>query len=180
MQKDGYFLDIGCNVPIFNNNTYSLEIIGWKGICIDIESFDFSCRKAKFIQENANNTDWDSLFIDNNSPELIDYLSLDTDIHAIKILESLLKTKFKFKVITIEHDLYINGDEFRNNQREILNKSGYRMLFGDVYPDYPEKWIINKAYFEDWWVNPEFIRSCSLYEKISASEAMILLRNNLV
>ena len=92
----------------------------------------------------------------------------------------MLKTKYKFKVITIEHDAYANGDIFRNNQRNMLIKAGYKMLFGDIYPNYPEKWIVDKAYFEDWWINPDYINISMEYEKLSASQAMILLRNNLV
>ena len=34
-KKEGYFVDVGCNHPINLNNTYLLELNGWKGLAID-------------------------------------------------------------------------------------------------------------------------------------------------
>lgn len=33
---NGFFVDIGCNHPIVENNTFSLYCSGWSGICIDM------------------------------------------------------------------------------------------------------------------------------------------------
>jgi FkbM family methyltransferase len=32
----GFYIDVGCNHPIIENNTYSLYCSGWSGICIDM------------------------------------------------------------------------------------------------------------------------------------------------
>jgi len=32
----GFYVDIGCNHPVIENNTYSLYCSGWHGICIDM------------------------------------------------------------------------------------------------------------------------------------------------
>lgn len=38
--KKGFYLDMGSNHPVINNNTYLLYKIGWKGVCVD--ALDFS------------------------------------------------------------------------------------------------------------------------------------------
>lgn len=43
--QDGFYVDVGCNHPIFLSNTYQLYRKGWKGICVDanpklIKSFE--------------------------------------------------------------------------------------------------------------------------------------------
>jgi len=34
--EPGFYVDVGCNHPIIENNTYSLYCAGWAGICIDM------------------------------------------------------------------------------------------------------------------------------------------------
>jgi FkbM family methyltransferase len=36
-KKNGYFIDVGCNHPVYNNNTYLLYKRGWSGINVDID-----------------------------------------------------------------------------------------------------------------------------------------------
>ena len=36
-KKKGFYLDIGCQHPTFNNNTYLLFKRGWEGINIDLD-----------------------------------------------------------------------------------------------------------------------------------------------
>ena len=36
-QESGFYLDIGCQHPIKNNNTYKLFKKGWKGVNIDLD-----------------------------------------------------------------------------------------------------------------------------------------------
>ena len=36
-KKKGIFIDIGCNHPVYNNNTYLLYKKGWRGINIDLD-----------------------------------------------------------------------------------------------------------------------------------------------
>ena len=36
-KKNGIYIDVGCNHPVYNNNTYLLSKKGWKGINIDID-----------------------------------------------------------------------------------------------------------------------------------------------
>ncbi len=34
-QKEGTYVDIGCNTPIYFSNTFFLYLVGWKGVCVD-------------------------------------------------------------------------------------------------------------------------------------------------
>ncbi len=45
-KKNGFYLDIGCNNPIQNSNTFRLYLKGWRGICIDGNA-DFIKRFSK-------------------------------------------------------------------------------------------------------------------------------------
>jgi FkbM family methyltransferase len=38
--KKGFYLDIGANHPVINNNTYLFYQMGWQGVCVD--ALDFS------------------------------------------------------------------------------------------------------------------------------------------
>jgi len=42
-----FFLDIGCFHPVAMNNTYALEMMGWKGISVDPFPHDFEASKRK-------------------------------------------------------------------------------------------------------------------------------------
>jgi FkbM family methyltransferase len=35
LPRTGFYVDVGCNHPIFNNNTYFFYQLGWNGVCID-------------------------------------------------------------------------------------------------------------------------------------------------
>lgn len=149
----GFFLDVGCYLPIEINNTYLLEQNGWNGISIDNRDYnrDWKCRKTKFIQDDALIMD----FTKYDLPKVIDYLSLDIDglgynFRALKILIE----KFRFRAITIEHNLYL-GEDYnlteRIPQRELLTKEGYALARADVEDSN------NK--FEDWWTGSLEINS---------------------
>ena len=36
-KENGIYIDVGCNHPVYNNNTYLLNKKGWQGINIDID-----------------------------------------------------------------------------------------------------------------------------------------------
>lgn len=38
ISKAGYYVDVGCNHPLFLSNTYGLYRKGWRGLCIDANS----------------------------------------------------------------------------------------------------------------------------------------------
>jgi len=166
LKKDnGTFLDLGCSVPIFINNTYALELKGWYGISVDI--FDFSSewklnRKNKFIQQNCMNINFDDFLKQHYNTKVIDYLTLDMENlgDRFKLLEKVLNSSYEFKVITIEHDCYMDKDSGKtdfetfekNPQRKLLKEKGYILLCSDVsQKNYPD------LYYEDWWINGKYL-----------------------
>lgn len=156
--KNGKFLDLGCHLPKNINNTYLLEINGWSGISIDIVDYneEWKERKNKFIQQDCFEIDFDQLLNFHYEDKIIDYLSLDMEIlgDRFKLLKKVLDTEYQFKIITIEHDSYINNEYVlmeKIPQRELLKNKGYILLCGDVsQKENPT------LYYEDWWVNGKY------------------------
>jgi len=163
-KNNGLFLDLGCSTPIFINNTYALELKGWSGISIDILDFysDWKRdRKNKFVQADCMNLDYNAFLKQYYSTTIIDYLSLDMEGlgDRYKLLTKILNTDYEFKVITIEHDSYMDtetSDDFTKfekiPQRKLLKEKGYILLCSDVsQKNYPN------LYYEDWWINPKYV-----------------------
>jgi hypothetical protein len=157
--KNGTFLDLGCYLPKKINNTYLLEQNGWVGLSLDLNDYsnEWGVRKNKFIQCDCFTQDYNLLLGQNYEGNVIDYLTLDMEIlgDRFKLLDIILKTKYEFKIITIEHDSHLGLDYINNEkilQRELLEKMGYVLVCGDVsHKDFPND------FYEDWWVNPKYI-----------------------
>ena len=71
-----------------------------------------------------------------DAPSLIDYLSIDTEGSEYEILRAHDFEKFKFKIITVEH----NYSNRRNNIFELLTANGYTRKHTKL------------SYFDDWYV----------------------------
>lgn len=143
----GTFLDIGCSHP--RSNTLALEEIGWRGVLIDIGPTALldAERKSKFIVADATRYDWSNL------SDRFDYLSLDIDSATLPCLKTIPES-MKFKVITIEHDLYQYPSVEQSPQpemRRILASRGHVLISSNVC-DYGGEKLLK---FEDWWVAPE-------------------------
>lgn len=55
ISQNGYYVDVGCNHPVFLSNTYSLYRKGWRGLCVDAnpviaKKYKYLRPKDKFIQ----------------------------------------------------------------------------------------------------------------------------------
>ena len=97
-------------------------------------------------------------FVENDFPNTIDYLSLDVDTASLSVLKILPFDEYRFKAITIEHDAYLYGDEYRAEQREVLNGHGYRMVCSNILvpsPGHQGYDGFTPCPFEDWWVHPD-------------------------
>jgi len=171
-KKDGYFVDIGSCGAVSSNNTFFFESLDWEGICVELNSGyneSYQYRKANYINANALELNYLQIFNDFSAPLDIDYLSVDIDQLSYDVLLKLPHHKYKFKSITIEHDSYHLGDEYKIKQRNFLLSMGYELICGNVFVEqdgYP-----GNCPFEDWWVYPAFfdkefldkIRSSNLY-----------------
>jgi len=149
----GYYLEIGAGTPSDNNNTYFFEKnFGWQGVSIDIadqyRNLWSSIRQNTLLIEDATKADYQAIL--KPFPRVIDYLSLDIDDSYSIVLKKIPFNDYIFKVITIEHDFYRYGDEFREDERRILTSLGYYLLCPDVSVFFNG----NECVFEDWWVHP--------------------------
>ena len=156
-KRDGLYLDIGCAGPVHINNTYVLEKeFNWKGISIDLDSgfaklWEESNRKnSKFILQDALTVDYDKIIGDllkENNKDRIDYLSMDLEPPSLT-LDALYKVpldKYRFSVITFEHDLYRNNLDLMMKSREIFQKHNYILLVSNINNQ------------EDWWFDSTLI-----------------------
>jgi hypothetical protein len=168
LDKDnGYFLDIGAGTnfetnwrpPGYHSDTLFLEKQrGWTGICIDLEQYWIDSSKlfrscdlvrADLIEENIND-----ILERCNCPDTIDYISMDVDAVQDKVFNDFDFDKYKFKFMTIEHNLYLSKDNKSNfaieceSWRSKLHDLKYRLLIKNVIFD-------GHGPVEDWWVDQE-------------------------
>ncbi len=118
------------------------EVSNQKGLST-ISSFrsnDLHYRKIidKYSVETISLND---LLLEYNAPKIIDYLSIDTEGSEYEILKNLNFKKFKFKVITCEHNQV-------KNKRKLINKlltlNGYKKCFDNYTKNTCEDWYYNK------------------------------------
>lgn len=154
-KTQGTYLEVGSGYPFYNNNTALLEQLGWKGISIeydkDLARKFFNERKNTILCEDATTVDYEKVLSQLFS-NTIDYLQLDTDPPEVtySILTKIPFDKYKFAVITFEHDAY-TGSNVKNKSREFLSSKGYKLIVSDVAFN-PEGYS-----FEDWWVHPDLV-----------------------
>ena len=163
-KRNGYYLDIGSCASVGSNNSYFFESLDWKGICIEKNpqfNDSYKTRTCRFINEDALTVDYEKLFIKENFPASIDYLSLDVDEESTKVLKILPLDKYRFKVITIEHDSHFFGNVYKDEQREILKSKNYFLLCGDVLNQSGRN-IGQEHAWEDWYVDPSCFKKSEL------------------
>jgi len=108
---------------------------------------DFLNQSGQIIKVNTRSlTD---ILNENNAPENIDYLSVDTNGSEYKVLEGIDFTKYKFGVITIKNSLV---EEKQNRIKEILTSNGYSVqqtirMVDNISDDL---YVPNSNYIEDY------------------------------
>lgn len=76
------------------------------------------------------------LLVEHGAPTEIDYLSIDTEGSEFEILECFEFNRFRFKIITCEH----NYSPMRHRLSALLTENGYRQKYEYI------------SRFDDWWV----------------------------
>ena len=151
-KKDGFYIELGSNDPICNNNTFVLERkYGWKGISFEIDSdfvssFNFK-RQNHCVECDATSFDYLKYFKENNVPSRVDYLQVDIDpsLNSLAALKRLPFSEYRFSTITFEHDRYSSGDAVMLESRDFLSSWGYELRIPNVKNGDRD--------FEDWWVD---------------------------
>lgn len=160
-KTNGSYLEIGSSEPYKNNNTVLLENqFNWRGVGIEnnveVAKQYKQHRKNPIICADATIIDYNKIihkYFPNQT--YIDYLQLDIDPpgNTYEVLLSIPFDKYKFAVITYEHDFYIDiTRSYRDKSREYLLSMGYYLLVNDVSPD-------DYSSFEDWWIHPDLVQN---------------------
>ena len=108
---------------------------------------------------------------DNNCPNIIDYISFDVDSSEYpnsiqeKVMEEFDFQKYKFRVMTFEHNLFQSMDtsnqthtqaykeevvRFYNKSRDFFASLGYEILCGNVS-------LPGFGFVEDWYIMPSLL-----------------------
>lgn len=156
------FLDFGCQYPIERNNTYHLENnYNYNGLSIDCDLN--AINKWKLSNRNPDNVKCidltkinieellDSFYGEN---KIIDYFSFDLEppLLTLDVLKKIPFNKYKFKIVTFEHDAYRDFDTVIPS-RKIFFENGYRRIKPEITNIYWKQ--VSAA--EDWWINPDLI-----------------------
>ena len=154
--EKGFFLDIGCNHPMTDNNTYALELLGWNGILIDyIPVMIEKCketRKSPAFLHDCSQLDWRAFLKENNVPKVIDYISLDVDDANTEVIKNFPFDEYEFKIMTFETDVYKRENARKTPCIEALAPYPfYKMILENSIVS----WCDYVA--EDWWINTKCI-----------------------
>lgn len=157
-KKNGTYLEIGAQEPFFQNNTAILETdYDWKGVSIEIREdlckMFAEQRKNTILCKDATTIDYEKLLKEHYETTEIDYLQLDCEPSktTFEILLDIPFDKYKFAVITYEHDHYVDMTEtYRTKSRNYLKLMGYELVVANVSQN-------ENTPFEDWWVHPDLI-----------------------
>ena len=149
------YIEIGGHEPVKWSNTYNLEMDGWKGFSIELNTRHRAIwaahpeRKNKIYWENALTFDYAQALVDNKLPKQIGYLSCDIEPpeNTFAALQRVLSQGIAFDCITYEHDNYASVSDWNAVATEYLATFNYKPVMHDVYP-YTNK----KKKFETWFV----------------------------
>lgn len=176
-KKNGTYLEVGSGEAFHLNNTVLLEkVFGWKGKGIEWNSELAKSHKEKRTNEvlctDALTINYDDLLSSITDTGIVDYLQLDCEPSEVtyQIMTMIPFDKFKFRVITYEHDHYIDiTQSFREKSRAFLQSKGYLLVVNDVAP-------LDPCSFEDWWVHPDLVDKEILAKMLSNTDGITDIR----
>jgi hypothetical protein len=165
-KENGTYLEIGAQEPFYQNNTALLETqFAWKGVSIEIRQdlcqMFSQQRKNTILCQDATKINYPDLLNKFDYGSTIDYLQVDCEPSktTFEILLMIPFNDYKFRIITYEHDYYVDlTNSYRDKSREYLMSKGYKLLVSNVALN---EW----SPFEDWWYHPDLVDS-SIVEQI--------------
>jgi hypothetical protein len=143
----GFFVDIGAHDGVESSNTYALEKAGWSGICVE--------PNEAAVNKYTVRRRWEVMYAGRGKvipgmPAIVDYLSIDVDGEDEQVLKEFPFDKVYVRLITIEHNQYLEGFERQQRIYEYLSKQGFLRTNKDVK-------CLDPNYFgliyEDWYEN---------------------------
>ncbi|MSP06528.1 MAG: FkbM family methyltransferase [Candidatus Fonsibacter sp.] len=139
-----------------NRNCYIEKNLVWKNsgstlIFIEASIKELSTIKQYFkfdthVRENDKQYPVDTISLNNllkkyNAPDVIDYLSIDTEGSEFDILNNFNFNSYQFRVITCEHNHTSNRDKIYS----LLSSNGYKRIMSNI------------SQFDDWYINTSII-----------------------
>ena len=170
-KKNGVYIDVGCHHPLINNNTNLLNLIGWKGINVDldfnsIDMFNYFRPKDYNIKiALSDKKGFSNLYFFHNraakntisklrgkGAKAIREIKVDTLNNVLNVLKGLNFNKYKPKIVILEF-IRPNVKEFYQNDIKDITKS-------NIY-----KFMIKKNYKLINWVHDDLIFISKKYNK---------------
>jgi hypothetical protein len=157
-KKNGKYLEIGSAHPFKGSNTALLEKqFGWVGASIEIledevNNFKKERTNPVFLQD-ATKVDYTKFLQELDLGKDYDYLQVDCEPPSVtfEILKKIPLDKYRFAVITFEHDYYADiTKSYRELSRDYLRDKGYVLVASNIAPN-------STACYEDWWVHPNLV-----------------------
>jgi FkbM family methyltransferase len=181
-KKNGYFIELGAYDGIQTSNTYYMETnLGWEGICVEANPRVYQSliknRKSKNINVALNNYVGECFFTNDkitttgvkvpcntlnnilqecNCPKDIDYLSIDIEGYEYIVLKDFNFKEWNIGLITVEHNLYCDGNDRKNKLYELLTNNGFTRVVEDAPCLDKNPLYYNKPY-EDWYINSNLL-----------------------
>ena len=119
--------------------------------------------------------DYDKLLTKFDKGTVFDYLQVDCEPSetTYQILTKIPFEKYKFALITYEHDDYVDlSNKYKKLSRDYLHSKGYKMLVSDVS-------LNENSSFEDWWYHPELIDP-SIVENMQRLDQIVDVRSYMI
>lgn len=170
-KKNGAYVEIGSGHPTYGNNTYLLEKdFSWTGVSVDLSEEFVKLHKSErnhtTLLKDATLINYDVLFQSLGMNTTIDYLQIDVDPAevSLSVLMSIPFEKYKFGVITFEHDHYTNPkSNVRETSRLLLQSHGYILVARNISPD-------ESRPYEDWFIHPDVVNINNISSLLSDSD----------
>lgn len=185
-KQNGFFIEVGAYDGIQSSNTYALEkYLNWSGICIEANPDDFLRLENSRSSKNYNiavssykgqcnfangqitygdtqgriiNCDkLDSILEKAKCNKEIDYLSIDIEGEEYNVLQSFDFSQWTIKLMTVEHNLYLNGPEQKNKLYNLLTSKNFIRVVDNALCLDPNPEYYGKPY-EDWYINKDYIK----------------------
>lgn len=181
-KREGTYLEIGSSKPFYGNNTALLEqSFDWKGVGIENDFALYSEyekeRKNPVIHKDALIANYEKI-LSENLPEqkTIDYLQIDIEParNTFQALMAVPFEKYDFRIITYEHDDYVDiTKSYKIKSRRYLESMGYTLIVNDVA-------AVDNCSFEDWWVKKDLINADILAKMTQLNDNKFNLVENYV
>ena len=181
-KKNGYFIELGAYDGIQTSNTYYMEKnLGWEGLCVEANPRVYESLIKNLTSKNINvalndyvgecfftndkitttgirvscNT-LDNILKENNCPKDIDYLSIDIEGYEYIVLKDFNFKEWNIGLMTVEHNLYCDGNDRKNKLYELLINNGFTRVVEDAPCLDKNPLYYNKPY-EDWYINSNLL-----------------------